>query len=314
MDCCGMRASSPDGARPAMPPSRSGGSGVAALLAVVVAACAGSGVAASPIPSGSIDGPWAVVEVVDGDTIRVMRGGVEDTVRLVGINTPERGECWADEATAGLGAILADGPVRLERDVSDRDAYGRLLRFVMTPQGADAGGVLIDDGHAIARAYPPDTSRDAEYRERQRVAREAGRGSWARDACGSVLARIPDPGTIRIEVHADAAGDDARNLNDEWVRFTNLGAEPLDLDGWGVRDESSSHRYRFTGLVLAPGDAVTLRSGCGVDTQADRYWCVSGSAIWNNGGDTVFLLDPVGNIVTALGYPEPARSPGADAR
>jgi hypothetical protein len=34
----------------------------------------------------------------------------------------------------------------------------------------------------------------------------------------------------------------------------------------------------------------------------DRYWCVSGSAIWNNGGDTAFLLDPVGNVVAQLGY------------
>lgn len=286
-----------------------------AAIVMTLAACAGPASATAPASLSPTEGStWAVIDVVDGDTIRVARPGVEDTVRLVGINAPERGECWAAESAAALTAILDDGVIRLERDVSDRDRYGRLLRYVLAADGQDAGGLLIDGGHAIARAYPPDTSRDAEYRERQRLAVEAGRGAWARDACGPGLAGVIDPGTIGVEIHADAMGDDSLNLNDEWVRFTNLGPVALDLDGWGVRDESASHRYRFSGLVLAPGDAVTLRSGCGVDTHVDRHWCASGSAIWNNGGDTVFLLDRLGNIVTSLSYPEPARSPGGDAR
>ena len=134
---------------------------------------------------------------------------------------------------------------------------------------------------------------------------------WARDACGSGPWVSIDPAAIGIEVHADAAGDDSRNLNDEWVRFTNHGAAPLDLGGWMVKDESSSHRYRFVDLVLQSGAAVTLRSGCGSDTDTERYWCTSGSAIWNNSGDTVFLLDPAGNVVAQLGYPTPlVASPG----
>ena len=140
------------------------------------------------------------------------------------------------------------------------------------------------------------------YRDRQRLAQEAGLGLWARDACGAALTSI-DPASIHIEVHPDAAGDDSLNLNDEWVRFTNRGAGGLDLDGWTVRDESSSHRYHFDGLVLPPDASVTLRSGCGMDSDTERYWCVSGSAVWNNGGDTVLLLDPLGNVVAQLGYP-----------
>lgn len=275
------------------------------LVVLALAGCAGQAAATSPTPSLLTDGTtWAVSDVVDGDTIRVTRADLEDTVRLVGVNAPEQGECWAEESTAALAAILADGAVRLERDVSDRDRYGRLLRYVLTIDGQDAGGLLIDGGHAIARAYPPDTSRDAAYRERQRLAVEAGRGAWARDACGPGLAGSIDPATIGIEIHPDAMGDDSLNLNDEWVRFINLGPVALDLDGWMVRDESSSHRYRFAGLVLPAGGSVTLRSGCGLDTDVERYWCVSGSAVWNNGGDTVFLLDPAGNVVTQLGYPD----------
>lgn len=282
---------------------------IGVILGLLAASCAGLASASDPSPSVPADAAWTVTQVIDGDTLRVAGPAPEETVRLVGINAPEHGECWADQATAALVGIVGAGPVRLVRDVSDRDMYGRLLRYVTTAGGEDVGGLLIDGGDAIARAYPPDTSRDATYRERQRVAREAGRGAWARDACGAGPASTIDPASIGIDIHPDAAGDDAGNLNDEWVRFTNLASEPLDLDGWGVRDESSSHRYRFALLVLAPDASVTLRSGCGTDTDTDRYWCVAGSAIWNNAGDTVFLLDPEGNVVTELGYPIPALAP-----
>ncbi len=280
------------------------------LLLGVLVGCGGPAAATSPGPSGLPDVAWRVAEVIDGDTLRVAHGALERTVRLVGINAPERSECWADEATAAMRAIVWGETVVLERDVSDQDRYGRLLRYLRTSTGQDVGGSLIDGGHAIARSYPPDTARDAEYRERQRAAREAGLGIWAHEACGPGPSLDLGPDSIRIEIHPDAAGDDSTNLNDEWVRFTNVGREPLDLDGWMVRDESSSHRYRFSDLVLGVGAAVTLRSGCGVDSASERFWCVSGSAIWNNSGDTVFLQDPAGNVVAQLGYPLPAEAAG----
>jgi micrococcal nuclease len=273
---------------------------IALVGALILAGCAGA-TAATPALSPPAENAWTVSDIVDGDTIRVTTAESEETVRLVGINAAEDGECWADEAARALAGILGAGMVRLDRDVSDRDRFGRLLRYVTTEEGQDAGGSLIDGGHAIARAFPPDTARDAWYRERQRVAQSAGRGLWARDACGSAIASI-DPLAIDIEVHPDAAGDDSLNLNDEWVRFVNGGTRPLDLAGWTVRDESSSHRYRFGTLVLPAGGSVILRSGCGTDTDTDRYWCVSGSAVWNNSGDTVFLLDPAGNIVAQHDY------------
>lgn len=283
------------------------------VLSALLVACAGRVTATSPAVPGPSGVAWDVLEVLDGDTLRVGQTGLEDTVRLVGINAPERGECWAREATAALAAIVSGGTVRLQRDLTDRDRYGRLLRYVLTPTGVDVGGALIDGGHAIARSYPPDTSRDADYRARQRAAHEARRGSWARDACGPGPSTAFEPGAIRIEVHPDAAGDDMLNLDDEWVRFTNLGLERLDLDGWMVRDESSSHRYQFADLILDSEAAVTLRSGCGVDSDTERFWCVSGSAIWNNAGDTVFLQDPVGNVVAQLSYPIPTASQGTVA-
>jgi micrococcal nuclease len=251
---------------------------------------------APPLPPGD---PWLVTDVIDGDTIDVARGATEMRVRLIGINAPESDECWSDEATAALVALVGPGPVWLTVDSSDVDRFGRALRYVIDADGNDIGGLLVEQGAAIARSYPPDTANDERYALLQEAARLDNRGLWAADACG---AGTQSAATVEIDVHPDAAGDDNANLNDEWVRFTNIGPAPLDLDGWTVRDESSTHRYTFEDLVLRPSGTVTVHTGCGTDTPSERFWCSVDSAVWNNGGDTVFLRDPAGNIVTSLGY------------
>ena len=241
---------------------------------------------------------WTVTSVTDGDTIEVAGADGALTVRLIGINTPESNECWADEATAALSALVAGQPVTLVRDASDTDQYGRALRYVETSGGFDVGAALVEYGHAISRRYEPDTARSDRYDTLQDRASEAGLGQWATDACGVPVASV----SIAVTIHPDAAGDDNDNLNDEWVRFTNAGSGPVDLAGWVVADESASHRYGFANLVLDPGGSVTVFTGCGSDTPDARYWCNTRSAVWNNSGDTVFLRDPSGNNVVVYGY------------
>jgi hypothetical protein len=53
---------------------------------------------------------------------------------------------------------------------------------------------------------------------------------------------------------------------------------------------------------LEPGATVRVFTGCGSDSAASLYWCNTGSAVWNNSGDTAFLLDPAGNVVYTLAY------------
>ncbi len=242
---------------------------------------------------------WRSTEIVDGDTLYVAGPAGELEVRIIGVNTPESGECFSEEATDALAGLVDGNDLVLVADRSDVDQFGRALRYVETTDGVDVGAELVADGFAIARRYPPDEARADTYAALQRDAQAAGRGLWASDACGS---SDLDGVDILIDVNADAPGDDGVNLNGEWVRFTNAGAEMIDLDGWEVADESASHRYTFTDLRLEPGTEVTLFSGCGPDDETARYWCVSGSAVWNNSGDTVFLRDRNGNIVTLLSY------------
>ncbi len=271
---------------------------MAAVCLLAVAAC-NSGGNAGDEQRG--DGAWRAIEVVDGDTLDVDGPGGELTVRIVGINAPEAGECFADEATDALDELVAGEDLVLVVDRSDVDRFGRALRYVETTDGVDVGAELVAGGFAIARRFPPDDARADEYAELQREAEGERRGLWAPDACGPATAA-----DIAVEINADAPGDDAQNLNGEWVRFVNRGTEPVDLDGWEVADESASHRYRFSDLRLDPGSSVTLFSGCGTDDDARRYWCVSGSAVWNNSGDTVFLRDGRGNIVVSSSYGDSA--------
>jgi endonuclease YncB( thermonuclease family) len=233
-----------------------------------------------------------VLHVVDGDTLEVRVDGAREDVRFVGINTPERGECLADAARARLADLVARREVELVRDVSDRDQYGRLLRYVLV-DGVSVGEVLVAEGLALSRAYPPDTTHQGALDAAQAEAEGAGRGLWAPDACGPAA-----PGRVRVgATRTDPPGDDSLVANGEWVEIANRGRSAVDLGGWGVKDESASHRYEFpAGFRLAAGASVRLRTGCGADTATDLHWCVTGSAVWNNDGDTIFLTDPNGNV------------------
>ena len=254
---------------------------------------------APPAPAGDV-----VVHVTDGDTFDVRLAGSGsgevETVRLIGINAPESGECLADRATAWLRDRIDGESVLLVRDESERDQYGRLLRYVELDAAGgdrvDVGEEMVRAGLAIARRYPPDTARAAALEAAQAEAERARVGMWSTDACGPPAGGSGDVGFGAVRFDAD--GNDNHNLNDEWVQVVNRGAVPIDLSGWSLKDESASNRYAFPSrFLLGAGDTVTIRSGCGTDSKTDLHWCRSGSAVWNNGGDTAFLLDPAGNVV-----------------
>jgi endonuclease YncB( thermonuclease family) len=95
---------------------------------------------------------WTVFNVVDGDTVDVRAGnGTQERVRIIGIDTPERGECGFTEASAAMASLVQGEQVDLVAGArDDRDRYDRILRYVDVG-GRDAGLALIDQGLAIAR-------------------------------------------------------------------------------------------------------------------------------------------------------------------
>ncbi|MBI4728568.1 MAG: thermonuclease family protein [Acidobacteria bacterium] len=165
--------------------------GIAVAILLGLEACAPATEAPSRVsPSeGPMSAPPAVgsaearlVRIVDGDTIRVVVGGREERVRLIGIDTPERDECFFREATEHLRSLILGRPLRMARDVSERDPYGRLLRYLWA-DGRFVNAVMVADGYANAATYPPDVAHAAEFVVLQRAARTAERGLWAPGAC-----------------------------------------------------------------------------------------------------------------------------------
>ncbi|MEX0863905.1 MAG: lamin tail domain-containing protein [Acidimicrobiia bacterium] len=235
-----------------------------------------------------------VLSITDGDTMVVsFVDGTADTVRLIGINTPEGGECWAEPASIALATLAPGGSqVGLTTDVSDRDQFDRLLRYVWVGS-MSVNEELVRRGAGISRRYPPDTSLAPRFESAQIDAQADQLGLWAPDACGP-----PVEADLRIvDLVYDAPGNDNDNLNEEWIRVRNNGLNLVDLSGWGIKDESASNRYAFPlGFSLGPGETVTVYSGCGDDFGTNLFWCSVGSAIWNNDGDTAFLTDPNGNV------------------
>jgi endonuclease YncB( thermonuclease family) len=161
---------------------------VLATVALVLAVRARLG---SDSPGGPAveDGAASVVRVVDGDTVRVQLGGTEESVRLIGIDTPETVdprspvECFGEQASARTKALLPAGTeVRLVADVEPRDRYHRLLAYVYRDDGTFVNLSLVADGYASVRTYPPNVAHEAEFTSAAAEARDEGRGLWG--ACG----------------------------------------------------------------------------------------------------------------------------------
>jgi micrococcal nuclease len=131
----------------------------------------------------------ALVSISDGDTIRVDLGGREETVRLILIDTPETRdpnnppECYGTEATAFLEGLLPAGSeLYPETDVSERDRFGRLLRYAWLDRGDEVylvNEAVVRSGFAAQLTFPPDVKYEERIQEAARFAHEHGYGLWS---------------------------------------------------------------------------------------------------------------------------------------
>jgi micrococcal nuclease len=106
-----------------------------------------------------------LVSIVDGDTIKVRhQNGAVNSVRYIGVDTPERGEPLFSSASAKNAELLDNTNITLVRDISNVDPYGRLLRYVLA-DGKDVGADLLTSGYAQVMTIQPDVSCSQYYLE-----------------------------------------------------------------------------------------------------------------------------------------------------
>lgn len=131
-----------------------------------------------------------IIKVVDGDTVEVEIDGKREKLRYIGVDTPEtvdprRGvQCFGREASEENKRIVFGKEVYLEKDISDRDRFGRMLGYVYLK--ADDGSIifindhLVRQGFAKSLTYPPDVKYSERFRMAEQEAREGKRGLWGR--------------------------------------------------------------------------------------------------------------------------------------
>lgn len=251
----------------------------------------------------------AVVRVIDGDTIEVDIEGRLYKVRYIGIDTPEtvhptRGEEPYGKEACDKNKELVEGKiVELEKDVSETDKYGRLLRYVYV-DGLFVNAELVRLGYAQVATYPPDVKYQDLFLQLQREAREAGRGLWA-----ATITPTPPPTPTPV------AGSDVqityifydglvpRVESDEYVEITNLGTEPQDLAGWVLKDIDEGYpSFTFPSYILAPEESIRVYTN-ETHPEYGGFSFNFGKAVWNNKDpDIAALYDAQGQEVSRKSY------------
>ncbi len=146
-----------------------------------------------PAPSKARPGgqAYSVVDVVDGDTVKIQRNGVTETLRLIGMDTPETVDprkpvqCYGREASTRAAKLLEGERVKIATDPTQdtRDKYGRLLVYLWRSDGLFFNQRMIADGYAKEYTYDVPYQYQSQFRSAERQAREGERGLWSSKTC-----------------------------------------------------------------------------------------------------------------------------------
>jgi len=136
-----------------------------------------------------------VTKIVDGDTIKVDIGGSIETVRMIGVDTPEikdprkTVQCFGKEASEKTKKLLENQMVRLEADATqnDRDKYSRLLRYIYLKNGTFINKKLIEEGFAFEYTYQVPYLYQAEFKAAQKLAETNNLGLWNENSCSNYI-------------------------------------------------------------------------------------------------------------------------------
>ena len=134
---------------------------------------------------------YPIIKVIDGDTLSVNINSQIQTVRLIGLDTPETVhpskpvECFGKEASAKAREILTNQRVKLEKDLTqgDYDKYGRLLAYVFLEDGINFNKFMIEEGYGYEYTYNFPYKYQSEFKFAEQKARELKKGLWADGVC-----------------------------------------------------------------------------------------------------------------------------------
>ncbi|NJO83313.1 MAG: thermonuclease family protein [Blastochloris sp.] len=217
-----------------------------------------------------------VVAVVDGDTLKVQLDGQEETIRLIGVDTPESVhpqkpvECFGREAATKARELAADQMVLLEADPTQDsvDRYGRLLRYVYLPGDKMLNWELIYQGYAFEYTYDVPYAYQAEFRQAEQDARASQRGLWAPTACNGERkpadepAPTPAPEPTPPPVVEEPPAQPAGNCDPAYVGVC-IPPPPPDLNCPDIREDYGCSIE----VVISPDPHGIDRDGDGIGCE-----------------------------------------------
>lgn len=220
-----------------------------------------------------------VERVIDGDTL-VING---TSIRILGINTPEKGELYSAEAKAFLENLTLDKFVTLARGKDDTDLYHRKLRYIFVG-ATNVNRLLVSEGYA--NYYFP-SGKDQFY--------SSFTSAW--QECLTSEKRLCEPSR---DICSSCIELETFDVSAQTVVFKNSCATSCDLSGWDIKDEGRKH-FTFSSFQLGGGDEVAVVVGNGTDFATRLFWRGE-TYVWTKSGDTLFLRDNEGGLVLWEGY------------
>jgi len=142
-----------------------------------------------------------VVRVIDGDTIEVVIDAVNYRVQYIGVDAAEPGQPFGNETQAQNRALVEGQIVYLEKDISESDRYGRLLRYVWLADNTLVNQILVRQGYLRAVSYPPDVKYAQRFQQAQQAAQTEQLGLW--------MSQPPTPPAPSANTNANLRGGPA---------------------------------------------------------------------------------------------------------
>jgi len=216
-----------------------------------------------------------VERIIDGDTIVVSAIG---SVRMLGINTPERGEEYYEEAKIFLENLILNQTVRLEFGRDKTDKYKRTLAYVFLGN-KNINKQLVENG--FANIYFP-SGKDTHYNEflkswEKCIEKKINLCEFSKDTC----AKYVNFRELNVKTQELILGNNC-NFN-------------CNLTNWKIKNEGRKN-FIFGDFVLGNLKEVSIKIGDGINSSEILYWD-KGNYVWTEISDSVFLRDDKNKLV-----------------
>jgi micrococcal nuclease len=221
-----------------------------------------------------------VLRVIDGDTVELLDGR---HVRMLGINTPEKGEKYYSEAKNYLENLILNNTIELEKTKEDVDLYNRSLRYLFI-ESKNINLELIKNG--LANAYFP-----------------SGKDKYSEEFLNAWNLCLQENKNL-CEKSTDACANciELKEFNDEneILIFYNKCSFDCNMNKWTIKDEGRK-KFTFENFVLEKNKEIIVKTGKGTNNSTSLYWR-NYDYIWTKTGDSLFLRDENEKLVLYSNY------------